>query len=365
MPQSAGYEFAGWQSPRVAHTACPTARSTYARCLALVVEEKIHANVVGWQPADFQARYNLPSSSKGTGQIVAIVDAYDNPNVASDLNEYRSEFGLGAADFTKYNQDGEQGNYPGGSTGWGVEIDLDVEMVSATCPKCTIYLIEANSAAGDDLQAAETEAAKLGAHVISNSWICYGSISCVEPGYFDRPHILYVAAAGNAGYDDPSAPQAFASVVSVGGTVMSKNGSQYSEAAWANDNSGCAEGVAKPKWQHDPDCSYRTYNDMGAVAWDVAGYDTYGYGGWLTAGGTSIAASLIAGVYGLAGNARKQHAAEKLWTLNKKQLAKDLHAIGSGSDGACKSYLCQDGTGQYGQYGGPTGWGTPNGVGAF
>ena len=71
---------------------------------------------------------------------IAIVDAYDNPNVASDLAAYRSNFGLGTANFTKYNQSGQQSNYPSGSTGWGVEIDLDVEIRSSWrfCPACMI-----------------------------------------------------------------------------------------------------------------------------------------------------------------------------------------------------------------------------------
>ena len=68
--------------------------------------------MAGWGPSALQAAYNLPSLSKGSGQIVAIVDAYDDPNVASDLAEYRSYFGLPPANFTKYNQEGQQGNYP-------------------------------------------------------------------------------------------------------------------------------------------------------------------------------------------------------------------------------------------------------------
>jgi len=149
--------------------------------LALIESKSgISPAVAGWAPSDFQNRYNLPSSTKGSGQIVAIVDAYDNHNVASDLMAYRSEFGLGTVNFSKYNQEGQQSNYPSGSVGWGLEIDLDVEMVSATCPLCTIYLIEANSADSSDLEAAEVEAVKLSAHIVSNSWICYGSLNCVD-----------------------------------------------------------------------------------------------------------------------------------------------------------------------------------------
>ena len=111
------------------------------------------------------------------------MDAYDNPNVAKDLAKYRSHFGLPKAKFYKYNQDGQQSNYPKGDAGWGVEIDLDVDMVSASCPNCTIYLVEANSNDTSDTETAETEAVKLGAHITSNSFECYGSLDCGDPNY--------------------------------------------------------------------------------------------------------------------------------------------------------------------------------------
>ena len=64
-------------------------------CLALIKSKgPISPTVAGWAPSDFQTRYNLPSSTKGSGQIVAIVNPYDNPNVASDLAAYRAEFNL-------------------------------------------------------------------------------------------------------------------------------------------------------------------------------------------------------------------------------------------------------------------------------
>ncbi|MBV8280654.1 MAG: peptidase S8, partial [Candidatus Eremiobacteraeota bacterium] len=89
----------------------------------------------GWAPQDFQARYKLPVT-QGSGQIVAIVDAGDNPNAATDFATYRSQFALGTGSFFKYNQEGQQSNYPA-YTGWSVEVDLDIEMVGAACPLCT------------------------------------------------------------------------------------------------------------------------------------------------------------------------------------------------------------------------------------
>ncbi|MBV8530077.1 MAG: peptidase S8, partial [Candidatus Eremiobacteraeota bacterium] len=89
---------------------------------------------------------------------------------------------------------------------------------------------------------------------------------------------------------------------------------------------------------------------------------TYGYSGWFTVGGTSVASPLIAGIYGLAGNAKKQHAGKRLWTLTSQQHKKYLHAV-SGS-GTCGNYLCGDGRYKK-DYSGPAGWGSPNGIAAF
>jgi hypothetical protein len=102
-----------------------------------------------------------------------------------------------------------------------------------------------------------------------------------------------------------------ATVVSVGGTVLAKSGSTYSETAWHSAGSGCATGITKPSWQHDTGCTYRTMNDVSAVAQSVAEYDTYGHGGWITVSGTS-AGPMIGGIYGLAGNASSQNAAQGL-----------------------------------------------------
>jgi subtilase family serine protease len=322
--------------------------------------------VAGWGPADFQARYNLPSSTKGAGQVVAIVDAFDNPDVTSDLAAYRKNFGLGTGKFNKYNQEGKKGNYPAGSSGWGVEIDLDVEMVSAGCPKCTIDLIEANDNSGTNLYLAEVEAVKLGATIVSNSWGGGGGSS--SAGSFDTKGITYLASAGDSGYGMQD-PADYETVVSVGGTVMSLSGKTYSEIVWIDSGGGCSV-VTKPTWQKDKGCSQRTGNDISAVAWNAAEYDTYGQGGWFTVGGTSVASPLIAGIYALAGNSTKQYGGKNLWTLSKKTRTKGLHYIKTGGLAGCPSslsgsYLCTAGTKQFGTYSGPAGWGTPNGVTAL
>ena len=212
----------------------------------MLVHTGVTGNVAGWTATNLQSAYNLNNEigSRGSGQIVAIVDADDNPNVASDLAFYRSFFGLPAANFTKYNQNGQQGNYPSPSSSYAIEIDLDVEMVSASCPNCTIYLIEANNADARDLEKAEAEAVKLGAHIVSNSWGCPGSNSCLKSSYFDTPGVTYLAAAGDDGYGT-MAPMALPDVVAVGGTVLAQGAGKrgWSEVVWPYTGAGCASGV--------------------------------------------------------------------------------------------------------------------------
>ncbi|HEY3676664.1 MAG TPA: S8 family serine peptidase [Candidatus Tumulicola sp.] len=335
----------------------------------MVLKTGVQPALAGWGPSDLQAAYNLPSSSQGAGQTVAIVDAYDNPNVASDLAMYRSYFGLGTASFTKYNQTGQTSNYPGtcaGNDDWCIEIDLDVEMVAAICPKCAIDLVESNTSSLQDLGAAEAQAARLGTHIVSNSWGCYTPGCTWQSHAFQSPGVVYLAAAGDNHYGSYP-PARLAKVISVGGTILEKIGSKYKEQVWPWTAGGCAHGVHKPSWQHDPGCKNRTANDLSAVAWDVAEYDTFNSeGGWITVSGTSIATPILASVYALAGNAASQPGAEAFWTLTTQQRQKYLHTISQGSNGLCKEkYLCTAGTGEYSTYSGPTGWGTPNGIGAF
>jgi subtilase family serine protease len=355
-----------WQARHLGRRACQEADPGEVRCDVLILSQNVQPNVAGWGARDIEAAYDLPSSSKGSGQLVAIVDYYDNPNAASDLAEYRSHYHLPAAKFYKYNQDGQQSHYPKGNIGSGAEIDLDVEMVSASCPNCTIYLVEANNSSGKNLYAAEAEAVKLGAHIVSNSW--GAGAGSGSDGDFNTPGVVYLASAGDDRYGVQE-PADFDTVVSIGGTILSKRHDSYNEVVWPDTGGGCATKIPKPSWQKDPGCSERTANDVAAVAWNVAAYDTYGNPGWITVGGTSVSTPIIAGAFALAGNATKQDGGKTFWTLSKKKLRADLHVISSGNNGCPRdikhSYLCTAGTGEYKTYSGPTGWGTPNGIGAF
>ena len=161
-------------------------------------------------------------------------------------------------------------------------------------------------------------------------------------------------------------------MVAVGGTHLTRGAGKrgWTETVWSGSGAGCATSSdRKPTWQHDPGCSNRTAVDVSAVAdpyTGVAVYDTYERSyrsGWVQVGGTSVSSPLLAGIFALAGNSTNQKGGQTFWQAEHQ---KHLNPILSGSDGLCGgSYLCTAGTGQYGNYSGPAGWGTPNGIGAF
>jgi subtilase family serine protease len=321
----------------------------------------------GFSPAQLKGAYSIGGDNTTT---VAIVDAFANPNAQTDLNAYRANFNLSATTITQVNQTGGT-TLPKGDVGWGQEEMLDLEMVSAMCPSCHILYVGANSASFNDLAAAVDQAASKGATVISNS---YGgnefSTEISLASHYSHPGVTITASTGDSGYG-AQAPAAFNTVVAVGGThlVLNSSGGRSSETVWSGAGSGCSAYITKPTtWQHDTACARRTIGDVAAVAdpaTGVAVYDSYGSTGganWYVFGGTSVAAPLIGGIYGLTGHGSPT-AASTLYAAGTS-----LFDVTSGSNGRCVkghnttgAYLC---TGVAG-YDGPTGNGTPNGTGAF
>ena len=343
-----------------------------ARCHAHVVTDRAgHALAYAQPPVSGYGPSSLRDAYKVTGNgssstIIAIVDAYGYNKAESDLGVYRSQFGLPACTtangcFKKLNQNGVQGNYPAQNTGWAQESALDLDMASAMCPNCKIYLIEANSATYGNLATAENTAASLGAHAISNSYGGGESGSqTYEPAY-NHPGIAITVSSGDSGYG-VEFPASSPHVTAVGGThlVTAGNSRGWAETAWSGAGSGCSTIYAKPAWQTDSGCSRRTVADASAVADPNTGVAVYGpvssrRSGWLVFGGTSVAAPLIAGVYGVNGGAVN-------YGSDPYGHTSSLFDVTSGSNGSCGgSYLCTAGPG----YDGPTGLGTPNGIGAF
>jgi subtilase family serine protease len=178
-----------------------------------------------------------------------------------------------------------------------------------------------------------------------------------------------VASAGDAGFTAANFPADLTNVISVGGTGLARarNARGWKERAWldpgfAGAGSGCSAYVGKPPWQHDPHCPGRTVSDVSAVASNVAVYEP-DYGGWVMVEGTSIAAPLIAGVFGLAGNAAgigPRHLYTHAGHLF--DVTRGSNSVSAPPGVTCDGdYLCTAKRG----YDGPTGLGTPDGIAAF
>ncbi|MER5798232.1 S53 family peptidase [Streptomyces mirabilis] len=333
----------------------------------------------GYGPSNLQSAYGLTSAaaSNGSGETIAIVDAYNDPNAEADLAKYRSYYGLSACTtangcFKKVSQTGSTTSLPSSDAGWSEEISLDVDMASAICPNCNILLVEATSATMANLGKAVNEAVTLGAKYVSNS---YGgsessSDTSYDTSYFNHPGVAITVSAGDSGYG-AEYPAASRYVTSVGGTALStsSNSRGWTESVWETSStegtgSGCSSYDAKPTWQTDTGCSKRTIADVSAVADPATGvsvYDSYGVtAGWYTFGGTSASSPIIAGVYALGGTPSSGSYPASFPYASAGTSA--LNDVTSGSNGSCgSSYLCTAKSG----YDGPTGWGTPEGVAAF
>ena len=366
------------RSGRVYHMAVcgVSAPEGSARCFARVVTDA-HGNIIanllqrnavpaGYGPADLRSAYKVnPTGNPGTGPTIAIVDAYGYSNAESDLAVYRQQFGLGACTtangcFKKVNQGGGT-SYPRNDTGWSQETALDLDMASAMCPECKIILVEASSSSLANLATAENTAARLGAHVISNS---YGGSEGGTTSYksaYNHPGIAITVSSGDSGYG-VQFPASSPNVTAVGGTSLTRasNSRGWVESAWNGAGSGCSSVYAKPSWQTDGLCGSRMVADVSAIADPNTGVAVYGpigfrRSGWQVYGGTSVAAPLIAGLYGVNGGSVN-------YGQNPYQNTSALFDVTSGSNGSCGgTYFCTAGAG----YDGPTGLGTPNGATGF
>jgi subtilase family serine protease len=370
--------------PHVVHSKSVCGISTssrFAECFAHVVADSegrpmVSPAVSGYGPSEFHSGYNLPTTVAGN-HTIAIVDAYSNPNVFADLKTYNAAFGL--PKFPKCtklvktsclsirNQYGKKTPLPAGNTGWGLEIALDVQVAHAICQNCRINLYEANTNSFANLGVAVNTAAAKGADAISNS---YGASSdCGTNSAYNHPKVAVTVSTGDSGFGI-ACPANQNTVVAVGGTTLNLSGGAYvSESAWSGGGSACSSVISAQSWQTSASnwaaigCgTHRGMADVSADADPATGaavYDTYGYGGWLVVGGTSLSSPLIAGVYALAGNVTTWNYPAQSVYLSPGS----LHDVTTGSNGSCSTHplQCHASVG----YDLPTGIGTPNGLGGF
>jgi MYXO-CTERM domain-containing protein len=353
-------------------------------------------------PADVLSAYNLPATASASGAIVAIVDL-PSTNAMLDVNTYRAYFGIpalpacpvdstgvpapgGVACFARVGGDGtvnslSSTNCPGSSQ----ETSLDIEMVSAVCPDCSIVVVESpNADVNLDMMSAiaappSCPGGVIGALAVSTSW---GGPEGAhdDDSYFACPSILTLTSAGDTGYmleDDVSGkgaadfPASSPYVIAVGGTTLTPS----SEDVWDDDGmwggggsttSGCSREFAMPSYQSASGfgfgpCKMRAANDVSAAAeWYGGGGGAIAVynedsGGWAAVTGTSASSPLVAGIMvrlGLGG--KDQHA---LFYANGGAFD-DITTGNDDSAGICGgTVMCTAGK----RWDGPSGLGSPNG----
>ncbi len=347
------------------HATCyATGLATASGKVIVSASPNVEPFAAGFTPTDVQKAYKLTGLSS-SGRTVAIVDAYGYPNLASDLATYRSNYGLPACTVANgclkiMDQNGGT-NYPPYNSGWAVEQALDVDAVSAACPDCKILVVQATTNSFANLEAAVNRAAlQGGVAAISNSYGC----GCNLPNNsaYKHPGIAVTASTGDSGFDGGSFPSTDTHVVAVGGTSVTRDGSArgYHETVWSGAGSGCGSNN-KPRWQNaaNTTCTTKATADVSAAADPNLGglliYCGTACGGWAQYGGTSEASPIIGAVYALSGNTVKYPAKFAYQNAGK------LFDVTSGSNGSCGVPVCSARAG----WDGPTGMGTPKGVGAF
>jgi len=318
---------AGSNDGTTVSAACPPARAGVATCLSRVVHPAEATDgassgarpsaaapqasaPAGLSPVTLTTAYGFSGTNGGAGQTIALVDAYDDPTIAANLTSFSTQFGLPACTttngcFSKVNQTGGT-TYPSVTSGWGLEISLDVEWAHALAPNAHILLVEASSSSYTNLFTAVTYASKH-AQYVSMSWggTEFAGETSLDADFAATPAVSFFAASGDSA-SEVIYPSTSPDVVSVGGTTLTVTATTHawkSESAWSTAGGGCST-VEKATTAQK---SFATYDQAGAtcagrratpdVALDanpqsgVAVYDSKrlstGAVGWIQVGGTS------------------------------------------------------------------------------
>lgn len=299
---------------------CATPLSGQATCFSILHQAVTSAgkpapnasSPTGLSPATIQHVYGFSTSSAaGSGTVIAIVDAYDAPNIESDLNVFSSQYGLpecttASGCFEKVDQTGGT-HYPRTDSGWALEISLDVEWAHAIAPGAKILLVEAKSNSFSNLMAAE-DYASAHAQYVSNSW--GGSESSGETSYdshFSRSGVSFFVSSGDSGLG-AEYPSSSPNVVSVGGTSLTFNtDGSVTETGWSGSGGGCSSYETATTSQQSysnesqvncgsmratPDVALDADPNSGVSVYDTTKYS--GQSGWFTVGGTSASAPMWA-----------------------------------------------------------------------
>ncbi len=229
-------------------------------------------------PPQIQQAYQFNQVSyNGSGKTIAIVDAYNDPDIQSDLNTFDTEFSLPSTTISVVNETGGSKLPSADPTGgWEVEESLDVESAHAMAPGANIILVEANSSSISDLITAVSYASQH-ANVVSMSWgSSEFSGETSYDSYFDAPGVAFVVASGDTGAP-ADWPAASPNVLGVGGTTLTLNssGGWGSETGWSGSTGGPSAYEPQPSYQVGVVTQTSTARATPDVAYDAGSGGTY------------------------------------------------------------------------------------------
>jgi hypothetical protein len=342
----------------------------------------------GYTPAELATAYRL-NPGAATTQTVAIVDAFDDPTVLSDLNAFDAHYGIAhetSTSFRVVNQNGLAAPLPAPDAGWAAEITLDVQAVRGLCRHCKILLVEAASESNSDLAAGVDQAVAMHAKIVSNS---YGgpendpTATAADQAAYNHPGVAILASSGDDGWygwdvfndgtvsdNVPSVPASYNTVIGVGGTslYLNPNSTRAAERVWNSNGpsdaigntigtalgaagSGCSTMYNAQLWQQKVagygtlgcGATRRSGVDIAAVADPFTGYDvfqTYNGAdpspGWETIGGTSLASPVVAAMWALAGGpGGVKYPALSLYGHFRSDSTKHTYDVTVGGTGLC------------------------------
>jgi hypothetical protein len=288
-------------------------------------------------------------AGNGAGQTIAIIDAYLDPNISSDLGRFDAQYGLAAPpSFSQFVEHGLFWNDPG----WALETALDVEWAHAMAPAANIMLVEAQPSLTNLFSAVSFASQQPGVSVVSMSWgtgefqgeIAYDSTFTTPAGHAG---ITFVASSGDS--STTSYPASSPNVLAVGGTTlnMTSQGQYLSETGWSGSGGGTSPYEAKPTWQTNglpgngrttPDIAFNADPSTGVSVYSSVHYG--GQSGWFTVGGTSVGAPSWAGLIAIANQGLNINGAGSLANAQSSlyQLASaNFNVVPSGSSGSSSS----------------------------
>jgi subtilase family serine protease len=285
----------------------------------------------GYSPQQVRHAYGFDQQANdGTGRVVGIVDAFDDPTSASDLQTFINKFGLrsmnglpntspctvSAGPHPCFQKVFAQAGKPRTNGSWALEISLDVQWAHAIAPGADILLVEARSNSFSNLFGAVSVAASQ-AQVVSMSW---GASDFLGESSFDSFFnvigVTFTAASGDSG-NGVLYPSSSPFVVGVGGTTLPLDAAgtlNGPETAWSGSGGGISANEAEPGYQLNypipptggnrgsPDVSYDADPASGFSVFDSTAF--FGQTGWFQVGGTSAGAPQWAALVALADQSR-------------------------------------------------------------